>query len=163
MASTNELQKYKDYFDKALQILKPTTNVVTQNTPPPPPPGPEVFDSVINTGLNDTFSSLDVRVKQNVGLWIIFSVRLDWDSTSDCGGSGTAQNIDEYIFPNGQRVSINATELLREVGCEGESESDRRGVYNFKIKIYANPILPNGRLDTTRSQYIEYYRANIKL
>ena len=38
MASTNELEFYEYYFEKALQILKPTTNVVTQNTPPPPPP-----------------------------------------------------------------------------------------------------------------------------
>jgi hypothetical protein len=103
MASTNELQKYKDYFDKALQILKPATGVVTQNTPPPPPPGPEVFDSVLKDGLAGIFDELTVTIKNNVGLWEIFSVQLDWNTTAECAGSGTGKNISEYISNNKQQ------------------------------------------------------------
>ena len=163
MASTNELQKYKDYFDKALQILKPATGVVTQNTPPPPPPGPEVFDSVSVSGLDGNFSSLRVDVKPNVGLWNIFSIQLDWNTTALCAGNGIGKNISEYIFTNKQGISVNVTQLLREVACEGEPASDRRGVYNFSIWVYANPVLPDGKLDTTRSQYVKKYPAYIKL
>ena len=88
---------------------------------------------------------------------------MDWSTTAECAGNGTGINISEYIFNNKQGISINITELLKEVACEGESASERRGIYNFSIWVYANPILPDGKLDITRSQYIKKYPAYIKL
>jgi len=117
----------------------------------------------LKDGLAGIFDELIVRIKNNVGLWEIFSVELDWNTTAECAGSGTGQNISEYISNNKQQVFIDATDLLKEVTCDDEPAPARRGVYNFSIWVYANPILPNGSLDTTRSQYIKKYPAYIKL
>jgi hypothetical protein len=164
MVGTNDFQKYKDDFNKALQILKPATNVVTQITPPPAPPQPSILqETIVTGGLDGSFQRLTIQIKPNSGLWKIFAVNLDWTSSALCSRSGKNKSIPEYISTDQQSVLINNTDLISRIGCSGVSRNDFIGTYNFVIWVYVNPVLADGRTDQNRQQEIGKYPIQIVL
>ena len=164
MVGTNDFQKYKDDFNKTLQILKPATNVVTQITPPPAPPQPSILqETIVTGGLDGSFQRLTIQIKPNSGLWKIFAVNLDWTSSALCSRSGKNKSIPEYISTDQQSVLINNTDLISRIGCSGVPRNDFIGTYNFVIWVYVNPVLADGRTDQNRQQEIGKYPIQIVL
>jgi hypothetical protein len=103
------------------------------------------------------FEELTVSVNPSVdGLRNIFLVEYGYNITASCAeGSATGQQFsNNYISSNGQTVTITAEDLLEEVDCTGSGSS---GVYEFQITIFTKPVLSNGQIDTTRSDYYKSY------
>jgi hypothetical protein len=130
-----------------------TGTTLTNNTQTPP----LTSDYQYTISNPPMFEEFTVSVNPSVdGLRNIFLVEYGYNITASCAeGSATGQQFsNNYISSNGQTVTITAEDLLEEVDCTGSGSS---GVYEFQITIFTKPVLSNGQIDTTRSDYYKSY------
>jgi len=104
-----------------------------------PPPKENIYDiSVFKDGLTAKPLTVTFRIKPNVGNWKIFT------GSSDIRCEGTeGETTDGTVASDGQSIVFDIPYLLDGCGL---------GSYSLTLKALAQPILPSGQQDTTRTQ-----------
>lgn len=104
-----------------------------------PPPKENIYDiSVFKDGLTAKPLTVTFSIKPNVGNWKIFTGRSDIKCEGTEGG-GT----DGTVASDGQSIVFDIPDLLEGCGL---------GSYSITLQAVAQPILPGGQQDTTRTQ-----------
>jgi hypothetical protein len=117
------------------------------------PPGTQVFKVQRNTvSGNDT--KIIVSVLPNVGKWEIFLTEGYISTTTPCSNSGDLSSPGRITEDKQQAIF----DPLQDAQDSCDSDQNANGQVPIKYTVYANPILPDGRLDTTRRQ--EIYSVN---
>jgi len=133
MVGTNSFQKYKDDFNKAIQILKPATNVVTQNTPPPAPP-----ISIKNLGefpsvMGNTYAYFNIE--QSNGQFEVLLIN-DPNFNSNYVGSTQFKDVGGNIVPYSCSAGSGAQTCI--------VNSKNPGNYTLNVEYF-----PNGPLNSS--------------
>jgi hypothetical protein len=150
---------------QAINLFNQNTGNFTQTPPPANVPAPDPFDFVVEN-VGGSFNKLTVTIKPNSGLWEMFIAEFKYyNVTSECGnGSGSGRRLDEFFSPNKQIFTITKQNILDDEDCGSTTpQKDLVGVYKYLVWIYANPKLPDGKLDTTRQQSIFDYEFSFEI
>jgi hypothetical protein len=133
----------------------PTPTPTASPQPVVLPPSTQIFDiQRIKNGNNDI--KVIVKIKPNVGLWNIFSSGGYTFSSTVCSVMGVMTQPGVISADKQQIVFQPYQEAIDD--CEGDNV---HGQVPMEFKVYANPILANGGLDTTRSQEIYRFQSII--
>jgi len=169
---TNRLTIYKPIRDKLIIALNSAKNnginvgniekfvdgknyqqIYPTPTPSPrpitTPPGTQIFKVQRNTvSGNDT--KIIVSILPNVGKWEIFLTEGYINSTTPCSSFGNLSSPGRITDDKQQAIFSP----LQDAQDSCSSAPNATGQVPIEYTVYANPILPDGRLDTTRNQEI---------
>lgn len=150
-------------IEKSCQNAINTWN--TLKTIPSPTIQGTIFDVRYGLLLNQEYVLIQIKIKQNVGLWKIVFREVDilekpdspkCQSVGFVGDPGDVSN-DYQIF------DYYEDDLIFDADCETATNEDKKGTIYYTITITADPVKPNGSLDPTRKQYTEKFELSYKL
>ena len=122
----------------------------------------EIYLSEYKNDSSGRFESLKVSIDPSKGKWKIFAVDKTFKITSDCENGDGYTSDNSFISSDGQSVLITFNNLV-DIDCLNAPINERTGDYNFVFKIWAVPLLSNGNLDTSRTQYTKNFKVEFKL
>ena len=161
-----DLSNIENKVQDAIDIYNPVIGNVTGVNPPADVPAPKPFDFVVEN-VGGSFNKLTVTIKPNNGLWEMFVAEFKFfKTTSECSGesSGSGRRLDEYLSLDKQIFTITKQNILNDEDCGPNTpQQDLIGKYTYTVWIYANPILPDGKLDNSRQQSIFSHKFSFEI
>jgi hypothetical protein len=168
MKSTDSvrLNEIENKIQESINIYTPTSGDFTKkpnpvSTPVVSAPTPFIEKKTFTNSNSPIIESMKITTDSSQGLWEIFSARWDYNITAPCN-SGSGTNVDlnaGSISGNKREYFVDTESLLQEFECD---KVEFNGIYKLTLRLYANPMTSDGKLDSTRQQAVKSFSYNFK-